>query len=199
MMTSKRFAVYILLISFLGIAACGGLRFHQLAPEAKDFHPKNIAVFPIEVWNHKDIDSRTVVEQIVSGLLVEKKWFDHVMDAQSLQSKINADDELRDATRNFFDKLRMLNYADPGLSREIGRIAGIDAYLLVFVDEWKYTAEGDKKTAHVGLTMELYDVVTGRLMWKGNHIISSDYVIIKPELSRIARDVARKMIHYMPH
>lgn len=199
-MTPKHFTAYVLLIALFAITACGGLRFHQLAPEAKDFHPRKIAVFPIQVWNHKDIDPRAVVEQIVAGSLVEKKLFDHVMDAETWQKQLQGSDELRAATRNFFDKSTMLNFADPVLSQEIGRIAGIDAFLLIFVDEWKYTDEDDdKKTAHVGLTMKFYDVVTGRLMWKASHINSSDFVIIKPELSRMARDVARKMINYIPH
>jgi len=64
----------ILTIFILTIVACGGLRFSQSEPEAVNFHPKRIAVFPIEVWNHKEADSRAVVEQIVAGSLVEKKF-----------------------------------------------------------------------------------------------------------------------------
>ena len=30
----------ILMICLLAIVACGGLRFNQMAPEAKDFHPQ---------------------------------------------------------------------------------------------------------------------------------------------------------------
>jgi len=198
-MTKKHFAAWSLLISFLTITACGGLRFHQLAPEGKNFHPRKIAILPIDVWNHKEVDSRAVVEQMVAGSLVEKKLFDRVMDAEMWQKQIQSNDASRDAVRNFFDKLRMLNYPDSALSQEIGRMAGIDAFLLIIVDEWKYGVREDTKTAQVGLTMELYDVATGKLMWKAGHDVTSEYVLIKTELPKVARDVVRKMIQDMPH
>jgi hypothetical protein len=47
--------------------------------------------------------------------------------------------------------------------------------------------------------MELYDVSTGKLMWKAGHDIIEDYMIIKPDLPKVAQDVIRKMIGYMPH
>ena len=75
----------------------------------------------------------------------------------------------------------------------------IDAFLLVSVDDWEYFVERDEKLAKVGITMELYDVSTGKLMWKAGHTIKNDYMLIKPELPKIARDVVRKMINYMPH
>ncbi|MFZ1980392.1 MAG: hypothetical protein WAU61_03735, partial [Smithella sp.] len=75
-MTKKSFAKYILMIFILTTIGCSGLRFSQLAPEAKDFHPQRVAVFPVEVWNYKEMtDSREAVEQIVAGSLVEKKLF----------------------------------------------------------------------------------------------------------------------------
>ena len=198
-MRTKLFVKYILMIFVLTTIACSGLRFSQSAPEAKDFHPRRIAILPVEVWNHKEADSRVVIEQIVAGSLVEKKLFSNVMDVESLQKQILANEELRNAKNEYFSKLQMLNFSDPDLSRKIGKLAGMDAFLLVSVDEWKYTVEGDKKAAQVGLTMEMYDVSTGKSMWKGGHAITNDYVLIKPELPKIARDVVRKMINYMPH
>ena len=199
-MTKKSFAKYILMIFILTTMGCGGLRFSQLAPEAKDFHPQRVAVFPVEVWNHKEMtDSREAVEQIVAGSLVEKKLFPNVMYAENLNKQIQANEELRKAITEYLSKLRQLDFSDPDLSRKIGELAKIDAFLLVSVDDWEYTVEHDKKLAKVGITMELYDVSTGKLMWKAGHNIIEDYVIIKPELLKIAQDVIRKMIGYMPH
>ncbi|MFA5321293.1 MAG: hypothetical protein WC373_01360 [Smithella sp.] len=192
-------AKFILAVFILTIIACGGLHFSQLAPEAVNFHPKRIAVFPIEVWNHKAADSRAIVEQVVAGSLVEKKIFDNVTDVESLQKKISDNEELRNVKNEYFSKLQVLAFSDPDLSRKMGELAEIDAFLLVSVEEWKYTVEGDNKTAQVALNMELYDASTGKLMWKAGHSIISDYVLIKPELPKIARDVARKMIDQMPH
>jgi hypothetical protein len=199
-MIKKLYVEYILIIVILTTMGCSGLRFSQLAPEAKDFHPKSVAVFPVEVWNHKDMtDSREAVEQIVAGTLVEKKWFPGVMYAESLNKQIQASEELHKAVTEYLAKLRQLNFSDPDLSKKIGELAKIDAFLLVSVDDWEYTFEHDKKLAKVGLTIEVYDVSTGKLMWKAGHDIVEDYMIIKPDLPKIAQDVARKIISYMPH
>ena len=199
-MTKKSFAKYILTIFILTTIGCSELRFSQLAPEAKDFHPQRVAVFPVEVWNHKEMtDSREAVEQIVAGSLVEKKLFPNVMYAESLNKQIQANEELHKVITVYLSKLRQLNFSDPDLSRKIGELAKIDAFLLVSVDDWEYFVERDEKLAKVGITMELYDVSTGKLMWKAGHTIKNDYMLIKPELPKIARDVVRKMINYMPH
>jgi hypothetical protein len=199
-MTKKSFAKYILIIVILTTIGCSELRFSQLAPDAKDFHPQRVAVFPVEVWNHKEMtDSREAVEQIVAGTLVEKKLFPSVMYTESLNKQIQANEELHKAITVYLSKLRQLNFSDPDLSRKIGELAKIDAFLLVSVDDWEYTVEHDNKLAKVGITMELYDVSTGKLMWKAGHDITEDYMIIKPDLLKIAQDVTRKMIGYMPH
>lgn len=198
-MVRKTFIKITLIICLLLIAACGGLRFNQLAPEAKDFHPRRIAVFPIEVWNHKEIDSRSAVEQIVAGSLVGKKYFAQVTYAENLQKQIKENEELSKVKDEFFSKLKMLNFSDPELSKKMGELANIDAFIEVYVDEWKYDAKGDEKTAQVGIAMEMYDVATGKLMWKASHSITRDYVLLKPELPKIADEVVHKMIVYIPH
>lgn len=199
-MTRKLFTKSILAFFILTTIACGGLRFSQLAPEAKDFHPRRVTVFPIEVWNHKEMtDSRSVVEQIVSGSLVEKKLYDNVMDTENLNQQVSANEDLRKVITEYLSKLRLLNFSDPDLSKKIGELTKTDAFLLVSVDDWEYFVERDEKLAKVGITMELYDVSTGKLMWKAGHSITNDYMLIKPELPKITRDVVRKMITYMPH
>jgi hypothetical protein len=196
----KKLVVKCILITFiLTTFGCSGLHFCQLAPEAKDFHPRRIAVLPMEVWNHKEVDSRRVVEQIVAGSLVEKNLFTNVTDVENLQKQIKENEELRKVKDEYFSKLKTLSFSDPDLSRKMGQLARIDAFLLLSVDEWKYAGEGDNKTAQVGLTMEMYDVSTGKLMWKARHSITNDYLLIKPELPKVARDVVRKMIDFMPH
>lgn len=199
-MVRKSLVKYILIIFVLTTIACSGLRFSQSAPEVKDFHPKIVAVFPVEIWNHKEEnDSREAVEQIVAGSLVEKKWFASVVYADDLKKQIRASDELKKVMTDYLSKLRMVDFSDPVLSRKIGELAKIDAFLLVSVDDWEYTLERDKKLAKVGLTMELYDVSTGKLMWKSGHTIAEEYMIMKPDLPKVAQNVARKMISYMPH
>jgi hypothetical protein len=198
-MVKKIYVKYVLIILVLSTVACGGLRFNLLAPEAMDFHPQRIAVFPIEVWNHKEADSRTIIEEIVAGVLIKRKLFFSVTDAESLQKQTLASEELKKAKNEYLSKRRLLDFYDSDLSKKIGVLAQIDAFLLLYVDEWKYTEQGDKKIAQVGLTMEMYDVSTGKLMWKASHDVTKDYMLIKPELHDVAREVVNKMANYMPH
>jgi hypothetical protein len=198
-MAKKLIVKYILIIFVLSTVACGGLHFNQLAPEAIDFHPQRIALFPIEVWNHKEADSRTVVEQIVAGSLIKKRLFTNVTDAENLQKQVLASEELKKAKDEYLSKLRLLDFCDSGLSRKIGELTQIDAFLFLSVDEWKYFEQGDKKFAQVGLAMEMHDVATGKLMWKASHTITKDYMLIKPELPDIASEIVNKMAYYMPH
>lgn len=198
-MIKKCSYITIVIALIFTIIACGGLRFSQLAPEAIDFHPQSIAIFPMEVWNHKEPDSRAVVEQIVAGSLIAKKMFIHVTDVEKLKKQLQENEELKNTKNDYLSKLRLLNFSDSDLSRKIGTILQIDAILMLSVDEWKYVVQGDQKTAQVGLTMELYDVSTGKLMWKANHTVAKDYVLIKPDLPDIARSVVDKMVYYMPH
>jgi len=198
-MIKKRVLNYILVVFIFTILACSGLNFSQLAPEAIEYHPQRVALFPIEVWNHKEIDSRAMVEQIVTRSLVAKRLFTDVTDVEILQRQLLANDEFRKTKDEYFSKLRLLGFSDPELSRKIGDFIQVDAFLLLFVDEWKYYEKDDKKLAQVGLSMEMYDVATGKLMWKAHHSITNDYMLIKPELPDVARAVVNKMAVYMPH
>lgn len=199
-MKKKLFVKCILMIFVLTTIACSGLRFSQLAPEAQDFHPQNVAVFPVEMLNYEEAKgSREVVEQIVAGLLVEKKWFANVMDTESLNGEILANKELNEVMTEYISKLKTVNFSDPNLSKKIGELAKVDAFLLVSVDEWDYNVEKDEKVAKVGMTMKLYEASTGKLMWKAGHDITQNYKFFKPDLPKVAGDVIREMIVFMPH
>ena len=199
-MKKKIFVKFISTIFVLTTIACSGLRFSQLAPEANDFHPQKIAVFPVEILNYKETKgARSVVEQIIAGLLVEKKWFANVMDTESLNNQLQANAELNKAMTAYLSKLRTLDFSDPDLSKNIGESVKADAFLLVSVDEWDYTVQKDEQVAKVGMTMKLYDAATGKLMWKAGHALTESYMFFKPDLPKVASDVAREMIVFMPH
>jgi hypothetical protein len=196
-MIRKLFVIYILAICILSAIACGSLRFSQLAPEAKDFHPQKVAVFPVDVGNYEE--ARGVVEKIITGVLIEKKWFADVTDTETLKRQILVNEELRKVIMEYLSKLNTLNFSDPDLSKKIGELAKVDAFLLVSVDMWNYAVEKDKKMAKVSMGMKLYEAATGKMMWKAGHHIAESYMLIKPDLSNVARDVARDMVKEMPH
>ncbi|NTW77300.1 MAG: hypothetical protein HGB33_05915 [Syntrophaceae bacterium] len=197
-MTRKLFAICSLIMLIISLAACGGLRFSQVSPEAKDFHPQRIAVFPVEIGGNSE-EAKGAVEKIVAGVLADKKWFSNITDAESLNRELPANEELRKTMADYLSKLRTVNFSDPELSKKIGEITNTDAFLMVSVDIWSYTMEKEDKVAKVSLGMKLYEAATGKLMWKAGHQIAKSYILIKPDLPDVARDVVEKMVVYMPH
>ncbi len=187
----------ILAIAVLSAMGCGGLRFSQLDPAAKDYHPKRIAVFPADVGTYEE--ARNHIEQIVPGVLMEKKWFSDIIDTASLNRQIQANEALRKATTDYLSKLQTLNYSDPALSKSIGELTKTDAFLLVAVDYWNYTVEKDKKLGKVSIGLKLIDAETGKMMWKAGHHVADSYMLIKPDLSDVARSVVKAMVSEMPH
>ncbi|MBP7764106.1 MAG: hypothetical protein K4445_11995 [Deltaproteobacteria bacterium] len=196
-MVRKYFLRLILAAAVLGLAACGGLRFSQLDPAAKDYHPKRIAVFPADVGTYEE--ARAHIEQIVPGVLIDTKWFTDVIDTPSLNRQIQANDELRRATAEYLSKLQALNYSDPLLCRKIGELTKTDGLLLVAVDFWNYTVEKDDKLAKVSIGLKLIDTASGKTMWKAGHHLGKTYILIKPDLADVARSVVKEMVEEMPH
>ncbi|MEN6331713.1 MAG: hypothetical protein ABFD57_06990, partial [Smithella sp.] len=118
---------------------------------------------------------------------------------ESLNRELPANEELRKTMADYLSKLRTVNFSDPELSKKIGEITNTDAFLMVSVDIWSYTMEKEDKVAKVSLGMKLYEAATGKLMWKAGHQITKSYILIKPDLPDVARDVVKKMVVYMPH
>ncbi len=197
-MTRKLFVKCALILLIMSLTACGGLRFSQVSPEAKDFHPRIVAVFPVEIAGNNE-EARGSVEQIVAGVLAEKKWFPDIIDTESLNRQLLANEELRKTMIDYLSKLRTVNFSDPDLSKKMGELAKIDAFLLVTVDTWNYTVEKGDKVGKVSLGMKLYEASSGKIMWKAGHQIADSYILIKPELPKIARNVVKEMVDYMPH
>lgn len=192
----KIFTRLLLIIALLSVMACGGLRFAQLDPAAKDFHPKRIAVFTADVGPYEE--ARTPIEQIVPDVLRNKNWFSSIVDTASLSRQMQENEDLRKAMGDYLSKYQTLNYSDPNLSRKIGQLTKTDAFLFVAVDYWNYLVEKDKKLAKVSVGLKLVDAETGKIMWKAGHDVAESYVLLKPELSKVARSVVAAMVVEMP-
>ncbi len=186
--------VALLVFAFFG---CGGIRYSQVAPEANDFHPKRIGVLPVDVGTYED--ARGVIDQVIAGVLVEKQWFEDVVAADIINKQLQTNGDLRKAYLDYIAKLKTVNFSDPELSKMIGEITKVDAFLLVNVDYWLYTRENDNKVAKVGFGMKMIDASSGKILWKAGHHEAEDYILIKPKLPDVAKDVASKMIKEMPH
>ncbi len=178
------------------LAGCGGLRYSQVAPEAKDFHPQRVGILPADVGPYEE--ARGAVEEVFAAVLVNQKWYTDVVDAASINRQVQANEELRKAVLEYLTKLRTVNFSDPALTRRIGELSRVDAIFVVNVDYWNYTMEGEKKVGKVGLGIKMVEAATGRIMWRAGHHEASRYYLIKPELKDVAESLLKTMIKEMP-
>ena len=194
---AKRVAFLGILILAFTLLGCGGLRYSQVAPAAKDFHPQKIGVLPVDVGTYEE--ARGVIDQVIAGILVDKQWFTDVVAGDTINNQIQSNDELRKAVLDYLSKLKTVNFSDPELSKKIGEISKVDAFLVVNVDYWNYTKEGDDKVGKVGIGIKMIDAKTGKILWKASHHEAETYMLIKPKLPAVAKSLVKKMIGEMPH
>jgi hypothetical protein len=186
-----------LVLSVMILFGCGGIRYSQVAPNAKDFHPKKIGVLSVDVGAFEE--ARDVIDKIIAGVLVNTGWFSDVVTSETINNRMRSDDELLKTVSDYIAKLKTVNFSDADLSTKIGEAYDIDAFLIVNVDYWHYTVEGNDKVAKVGLGLKLVEAVTGDIIWKAGHHESEDYWFIKPALPDVADGLVNDMLDHMPH
>ncbi len=188
---------FLVIITLLMLSSCGGLRYSQTAPEAKNFHPQSVAIFPADVGAYEE--ARGNVEQIFSGVLNEKKWFKDVVEAQTILGQIQANEDYRKSMLDYLSRLKQFNISDPELSKKLGGQSKVDSFIVIIVDNWNYARENDEKLGKVGLGLKLIETSTGRIMWKAGHNEAESYWMFRPDLNDMGKDLIKKMIDEMPH
>ena len=161
-MTKTRGTV-ILAILLLGLLGCGGLRYSQVAPEAKDFHPQRIAVLPADTTAFPE--AKGSIDRVFAEVLAEQKWFTDIVGGEEIGRRLETDAELRQAVTEYLAKLRNVSYSDPELSARIGALTRTEAFLLVQVDYWNYTTEDDTKWARSASAITMIEAKTGKTIW----------------------------------
>jgi len=192
---TRRTAILVFLL--LGVLGCGGLRYSQVSPEAKEFHPRGIALLPADTTAFPE--AKGSVDRIFTEALGERKWFTDIVGGEEIGRRLKMDPELRQAVMEYLAKLGNVSFSDPNLSGRIGALTSTDALLLVRVDYWNYTTANDNKVGKVSLSITMIEAKTGKTIWSAVHNRASDYLIIKPDLPNVAKDLIREMIDYMPH
>lgn len=196
-MIKKRGITAIIAIVCLGILGCEGLRFSEISPDARDFHPRRIAVMPADTTAFPD--AKGVVDRLFAEALIERQWFSDVVGGEAVGRRLESDETFRKVVEGYLAKRANVSYSDPELSGRIGELTGTEAFLLVRVDYWNYATENNNKLAKVSLSIAMIEAKTGKALWRASHQKISEYVIIKPDLPDVARDLIREMIGYMPH
>ncbi|MBP9020609.1 MAG: hypothetical protein KBG01_03655 [Syntrophobacterales bacterium] len=198
-MTGRLLRVIVAVALTLLLAGCGGanLRYVQTAPEAKDFKPKKVALFPVDAGMYPE--AQGAVEKVVAGVLSERRWFTHVASADAVRKLVETKEDFKQRYSEYMMKLKTVSFSDPELSKGIGEAIPADAFLFVTVEYWNYALQGDNKVAKVGMSMKLVEAATGKVVWKAAHEEVKGYKLIKPALADVARSLARDMISRMPH
>jgi len=196
-MKKKGISALVIVLFVFGLIGCGGLRYSQVDAGAKNFHPKRIGVLPVEVGTYEE--ARGTVDLIVAGALAEKKWFDDVIAGDTMKQLLLSNDEFRKTVLDYTVKFKTVNFSDPDLSRKIGEIAKVDAFLMVNIDYWSYTKENDKKIGKVSFGIKMVEAGTGKIMWKAGHHLEESYTLFKPALPDIARKLIKQLLDEMPH
>jgi hypothetical protein len=194
--TGKTGAAFLAFL-LLSVTSCGGLRYSEVSPEAREFHPQRVAILSADATTFPA--AKNDVDRLVTETLNEKKWFTEVVGGEAIGRRMEADAELRQAVQQYLAKLRGVNYSDAVLSGRIGALTRTEALVLVRVDYWNYTTENDNKVGKVSLSITMIETKTGKTMWTANHNRASDYIIVKPDLPDVARALIREMTDYMPH
>jgi hypothetical protein len=194
----KRVGLFFLWLCFaLALSACGGLRYSQISPGMQDFHPRKIAVFPVDVGVNEQ--ARGVMDKMIVDIHISKGWFVKVVSPEEIARQSQSNEELKKSLHQYINKLKMVNFSDPDLCVTIQQLCGIDAFLLVEVESWEYTMEKGDKAGRIGLEMHLIEASTGKTVWKAGHQVIETYKVWKPELSGLAKNLAGKMLSFMPH
>jgi len=184
-------------LSLILLSACGGLRYSQVDPEAKNFHPKRVGVLPVDVGAYEE--ARGAVDLVIAGVLIEKGWFSDVVAGDVINRQIQSNEELRKVVNDYTAKLKAVNFSDSQLSIRIGELCSVDAFLVVSLDYWNYATENTDKVGRVGLGIKMIDAATGRVLWKAGHSKAEKYWLVKPELPDVAKALVKEMIAEMPH
>jgi hypothetical protein len=137
----------IIAIVCLGILGCGGLRFSEISPDARDFHPRRIAVLPADATAFAD--AKGVVDRLFAEALIERQWFSEVVGGEAIGRRLESDEAFRKVVAGYLAKRANVSFSDPEMSGRIGGLTGTDAFLLVRVDYWNYATEMDKKDQRI--------------------------------------------------
>ncbi len=103
-------------ILIVGLLACGGLRYSQMSPEAKDFHPKGILVLPAEATTFGE--AKADIDRLFEEILKEKGWFTDVIGGEQIARRLSTDAELRQPVAEYLAKRRQGQLFRSGVERQ---------------------------------------------------------------------------------
>ncbi len=179
------------------LSACASINYNEIAPNAKDFRPRDAVILPaIKMPEGADQEVDKAAKAIYDAATATKR-FKRVIDPITAKSQMRENSQLQEAILTYTSKLRSLGISDQESSRKIGEIYGVDTIIVADVSQWSYVTGGEKE-AEVGMAIKMAGAATGTVYWKAAHTIRKSYWLFKPNLEEMAADVAEKIFDFMP-
>ncbi|MEK7827644.1 MAG: hypothetical protein AAB299_07925, partial [Thermodesulfobacteriota bacterium] len=101
-MITKTGVTAVIAILCLGILGCGGLRFSEISPDARDFHPRRIAVLPADTAAFAE--AKGVVDRLFAEALIERQWFSDVVGGEAVGRRLESDEAFRKVVAGYLAK-----------------------------------------------------------------------------------------------
>ena len=196
-MTVKKINRLTIIALMILLAGCGGLRYSETSPDAANFHAKTIAVLPADVTLFPE--AAGVVDRLFVDVLAQRKWFTTINGGEGIAEQLTNDQGFQAVMKKYLAKRANVNFSDPELTKQIGSFTRAEAFLIPRVDYWNYTTENDKKVAKAGISIAMVEVKTGKTLWNATHSTAKEYLVFKPDISKVARDLIYEMTALMPH
>lgn len=184
--------IFILVVASIG---CDAARYGRVAPDGQEFARGRLGIFPAEVGRNEE--ARETIEKTLTELMKDRKTFQEVLNPPVLinDSKTGEKQQL---VSEYMRKLLILNFSDPEMSKGIGEALGLDALLFSRVEYWGYSKDKDKDIAKIGMGLILIEAKTGAVLWRAVQYQTREFLLIKPALTEVTRDLLKRMINEMP-
>jgi hypothetical protein len=194
---TKKWATAVVALLSLAVLGCGELRYSEVSPDARNFHPRRVAILPADATAFAA--AKGDIDRLFAEALRDQNWFAGVVGGDEIGRRLESDEAFGKIVRDNIAWFANFSFFDPGLSGKLGEMAGAEAFITVRVDYWNYTTLDDERVAKVSLTVTLVEAKTGKTIWTARHHKISGAKIFKPALSGVARSLIREMVGYMPH
>lgn len=188
----------IIVLAFVAIllAGCGWTQYLRLSIPETPQKWGRVGIFPADGMAHKEAEG--AVEGIIFDLMGVRLPPGEVIRPGTLRSRLN-DEALRQMVADYSEKLYILNFSHPELSKKIGVALEVDTFLFSRIEYWGYSLDRKKRNeARVGMSLIAIEASSGRVLWRGVRYESRDFLFLKPELTGVARSLLRRMVAEFP-
>ncbi len=195
-MRKAKWLLFALALGLLSVG-CAKLNYEEIAPNAAAFKPRAVVILPVKMPEGMDLESETA-SNVITDALNKINHFGRVIDPATVRAQMAANKALQDTIINYLAKLRMLGVSEKELSKKIGAAYHADTLIIVDIGRWGTMRWGGKGYAEVSFSIKMVDSATGTIIWKAGHADQRDYLLFKPNIADMGRDLALYIFEHNP-